>query len=322
MSWVGWVSVIKLSLMWNMKRLHELALQKIGPRIGSTDEWIAVLKIATQLRMEGLRKLAEEMVLMRLNFKEVKKIIGLATEFGIKDWLLYLYENFVERAQPISIEEEEQLGWKRAADLFRVRHRRLQNKSSDIRGDLCTTFASEFNNMALLDNSPISCLRPELHTAADPGIIQRDKVYYLDIILSVNFFTTFLMHVEAHPSHSRWRTLYSGFPVACSRSSRRYSGTCFSSLIQTAPHVMDLVKNNLFFFMVCARHPFDGCSWQWTNGSVHWEMMMTWTQRQLERYSRSGFRCLNCHACGGWPRCARGLMKRSRRYPIKSAKRT
>ena len=257
MPWVGWVSVIKLSLMWKMKRLHESALQKIRSQISNTDEWIAVLKISTQLRMEGLRELAKEMLWVQL---DVSKKIELATECSIEAWLLNVYTDFVQRVQPISVKEEEQLGWKRAANLFRVRHRQLQYTGSDTRADIRTTFASEFNNIVPFDNSPISYLRPELHTAADPGIIQRDEVYYLvDIILSVNFFTTFLMHIKAHPTHSRWRVLYSSFPVACLRSSQKYSRTCFSFLLHKAPHVMDLVKNNLFFFMVCARHPFDGC---------------------------------------------------------------
>jgi hypothetical protein len=206
--------------------------------------------------MEELRGLAKEMLWVQL---DVSKKIELATECNIEPWLLIVYTDFVQRVQSISVEEEEQLGWKRAANLFRVRHRRLQNPYSDTRADIRATFASEFNNIAPFDNSPISYLRPELHTAADPGIIQRDEVYYLvDIILSVNFFATFLMHVEAHPTHFRWRALYSSFPVAYLRSSRRYSRICFSFLPK-APHVMDLVKNNLFFFMVCARHPFDGC---------------------------------------------------------------
>jgi hypothetical protein len=231
MPWIEWVSVIKLSLMWKMKRLHESALQKIRARIQSnTDEWIAVLKISTQLRIEGLRGLAKEKLREKL---DVSKKIELATECSIEDWLLNVYTDFVQRAQPISAEEEEQLGWKRASNLFRVRHRYLQNPNSDTRGDIYTTFASEFNNIVPFDNSPISYLRPEFHTATDPGIIQRDEVYYLvDIILSVNCFTTFLMHDEAHPTHSRWRALYSSFLVACLRSSQGYSGTCFSFLLR------------------------------------------------------------------------------------------
>ena len=54
MSWVEWVSVLKLLLMWQMNRIHDLVLQKIEAQITNEDEWIAALKISTQLRIKGI----------------------------------------------------------------------------------------------------------------------------------------------------------------------------------------------------------------------------------------------------------------------------
>jgi len=88
-----------------------------------------------------------------------------------------------------SVQEEERLGWDRVANLFRVRHRQLDPFSKScvqLGSDIRITFASEFANIAVFDNSPISYLQPELHTAVDPGIIEKDKTYYhVYIILSV-----------------------------------------------------------------------------------------------------------------------------------------
>jgi hypothetical protein len=201
-SWVEWISILKLSLMWQMNLIHDLALQKIEARINNTDEWITVLKISTQLRIKGLRDLAEQMLWGKLG--PLKKI-ELATQCSIESWLLEGYRESVERAEAISIEEEEQLGWNITANLFRVRHRQLNlstKSAAKLVSDIQTTFAKEFTNIAAFDHSPISYLRPELHTAADPGIIQRDETYYLvDIILSVNFFVIFL---NACPSSTQF----------------------------------------------------------------------------------------------------------------------
>jgi len=128
------------------------------------------------------------------------KKIKLATECCVEPWLLEGYTVFVTRAEAILIEEEERLGWDRAANLFHVWHCRLglfKKSDKKLYLDIRTTFTSEFTHIAVFDNSPISYLRPELHTAVNPGIIQRDKTYYhIYIILSINFFAITLIHVE------------------------------------------------------------------------------------------------------------------------------
>jgi hypothetical protein len=258
MSWVEWISVLKLSLMWQMNLIHDWALRRIKTRISNTDGWITVMEVSTQLRIKGLRKLAENILGRKLG---PLKMIALATECSVEPWLLNGYKKFVTRAQAISVEEEEQLGWNRAANLFRIRHRQLEKfEKTDLDLDIRTTFASDFANIAAFDRSPISYLRPALHAVANPGNIQRDETYYhVNIILSVNLFMTFLTHFEAHPTHCRWKTLYSSFLAVYSRSAQRYFGICSCFLLQKASHVTDLVMNNLYFSMGCTRRHFDGC---------------------------------------------------------------
>ena len=177
-----------------MKIIHDLALQKIKARVNNTDEWITILKMSTQLRIKGLRDLAAQTLRWTLN---PSKKIELATECSFEPWLLDVYTHFLTRTPTISVEEEEQIGWNTTAKLFRARHRQLElckhkDEDKDIKFDIQTAIASDFDNIVAFDNSPISFLRPELLTAADPGIIQKDETYYLvDIILSVNSFVIF-----------------------------------------------------------------------------------------------------------------------------------
>ena len=188
MSWVEWISVLKLSLMWQMELIHKSALQKI--KINNTDEWITALQISTQLRIKGVRDLAIQNLRSLSSWRKLE----LGAECGIVKWLLEVYLEFVMRFESISLEEEERLGRNRTANLFRLRYLRLKPSGYgklDIKSNIRTVFASEFADMAALDHSPVSYLRSELHTATDPGVIQRDNMFYhVDIIFSVNFFMT------------------------------------------------------------------------------------------------------------------------------------
>jgi hypothetical protein len=51
MSWTEWILVLKLSQLWKMKRIHDLALQKIKAQITSSDEWIVALEMSTHLKI-------------------------------------------------------------------------------------------------------------------------------------------------------------------------------------------------------------------------------------------------------------------------------
>jgi len=187
MSWAEWTSVLKLSQMWKMKPIYDLAIRKVTIRIQNSDEWIAALKTSTQLRMRDFQEIAIGKLAGQLTSALQK--IELGIEYKIQSWLLEGYTEFVNRNEVISPEDEAQLGWRRTCDLFRVRHRRLQQLHYyNVQSDIQNTFAEEFADTAesAIDWSPISHLRPELHIATDPGVIRRDEEYYcIEIILSV-----------------------------------------------------------------------------------------------------------------------------------------
>ena len=195
-----WVSVLKLSKMWSMTLIQDLALKKISVRIpdSASNEWIAALGTATQLRMQELRNVAIGKLEGKLS--PIKKI-KLAIRFSIQDWLIQGYKEVVMRADGISAEEENQLGVRRTSNLFRLRHHQLENATplGDIVSNIQTIFESEFNSIAAFDCSPISYFRPDLCTATNPDAIRLDEAYYcVDIILKVMFFKSVLMHFMTH----------------------------------------------------------------------------------------------------------------------------
>ena len=187
MPWTEWTSVLKLSQMLEMKPIYDLALRKILTRIHKQDEWIAALKLSTQLKIRDLREIAIGKLTGQLTTLLQK--IEFGTEYKILSCLLEGYTEFVTRNEVISAKDEEQLGWRRTASLFRVRHRRLEKarKYTGVRSDILNVFAKELADIEAFDCSQISHFRPELLTATDPSIIQRDEEYYcIDIIFSVS----------------------------------------------------------------------------------------------------------------------------------------
>src|ERR1700683_904650 len=103
-----------------MKRIHDLALQKIKAQIASSDEWIVALEMSTHLKIRDLRDLAIPMIVQHLS--SLKKI-KLGTEYNIQPWLLQGYTEFVMRQETISVEDEEKLGQSRTSNLFCMWHR-------------------------------------------------------------------------------------------------------------------------------------------------------------------------------------------------------
>ena len=193
-AWTDWISVLKLSRMWKMDLIHDLALQKIPFQIDNSDQWIAVLKISTRLRIQGLRELAIKSLHWDLS---TLKMIELAIECGIQPWLMQGYLEFVMRADGISAQDAEQLGLRRTSDLLRIRRRHQGDRSLDsCRFDIRRTFASEFAEIATFDTSPmLSYLSPDLHPATDPDDIRRVELYYhVNIVFLVKLFKSFIMH--------------------------------------------------------------------------------------------------------------------------------
>ena len=202
MSLDQWISVLKLSLMWRMTMIHDLALQKIPTCIHNSDQWIDVLKISTQSRIQELREIAIGKLTNELS---ASMKIRLGIECSIEPWLTAGYTIFATRPKGISAEDEDEFGPSRTSNLFRLRHRRLEAKSlHDVQADIKKTFKSEFADIAAFDSTPRSYFRPDLRTATDPDVIKRDEVYYfVDIIFRVKFSNIFLMHIATDPTSGR-----------------------------------------------------------------------------------------------------------------------
>jgi hypothetical protein len=225
-----------------------MTLKKIEAEVDSSEIWIAALRLSTQLRIQGLRDLSIRMLSEEL---PCLKKIELAAECKIQDWLLEGYTEVVTRRETISEEDEEQLGWDTSFKLFGIRHRRLEKRvyytASDRLKDIESTLKNELADAAMFDDSPISYLRPNLRTAINPDVIQRDKLHYHDYtIFSVNFLVFIIMNYVTHFSH-RCKTRYSGFLAIFSRKAQMFSGTCFDSLLLKVFPVMDLAMIIPFF---------------------------------------------------------------------------
>ena len=192
MSWIEWTSVLKLLLMWQIKWVYDLVLRNIPTKIYNSDGWYAVLKISTLMRVRELHALA----IMKLDSSTLSPMekINLGIEYNIESWLMGGYNDFVRREEVISVEDEEQLGWSRTSALFRIRHRVLQGQHVNVSSDIRNAFKNEFADITTsFDNSLVSYLRPELHTATNHDVIRRDEVYYIvDIVFSVMFFKSII----------------------------------------------------------------------------------------------------------------------------------
>ncbi|KIM84445.1 hypothetical protein PILCRDRAFT_67743, partial [Piloderma croceum F 1598] len=96
MSWVEWASVLKLSCMWQMTKVQEMAVQTI-------------LELQNQAA-------------------DVRPVewIERGMEFQVDSWLLTGYQQLIQASAGISVEHEELLGQKTTSKLFRIRDAYLQ----------------------------------------------------------------------------------------------------------------------------------------------------------------------------------------------------
>ncbi|KAK7024963.1 hypothetical protein R3P38DRAFT_2951969 [Favolaschia claudopus] len=87
----------------------------------TTDEWISVLKLSTEWCMARFRRLA----ITKLDQRDLSSCqrIMLARQYHIVTWLRRGYSELVERAETISEDEAEILGWKTTCRLFQARER-------------------------------------------------------------------------------------------------------------------------------------------------------------------------------------------------------
>ena len=121
MSWVEWASVLKLSCMWQMTKVHEMAVQKILELQNEADTECQedLLRLSNKLGVTKIRDRAIE-ILSGAYAKPIEWIQH-GMEFQVDSWLLDGYKQLVQAQAGISVEDEELLGQKTTSKLFRIR---------------------------------------------------------------------------------------------------------------------------------------------------------------------------------------------------------
>jgi len=88
-------------------------------------EWMSVLKLSTMWEFSDIRERAiQELLKEDMGMQTIEKI-ECARSFRVKEWLVEGYTELLKRAETITDEEGERLGWKTAAKLLLIREQYL-----------------------------------------------------------------------------------------------------------------------------------------------------------------------------------------------------
>jgi hypothetical protein len=123
-----WTSVLKLSTMWQIDNLCVFAVKTMSNLSASEEEWITLLKVSSKHPFVDVRELTIQTLTALHTMSPLKKIL-VAKECMVPDWFLDGVVGFLTRKQTISVEEEDQLGFKTMTKLFRLREMSAQCKS-------------------------------------------------------------------------------------------------------------------------------------------------------------------------------------------------
>jgi hypothetical protein len=88
------------------------------------DEWISVLKLSTMWEFDACRNLVIDELSKDGNIDPITKV-GLAKQYKIPQWLFEGYETFIKRKEAISAAEAEQLGLATVVRLFHIREKSI-----------------------------------------------------------------------------------------------------------------------------------------------------------------------------------------------------
>ena len=121
-----WTSVLKLVTMWQMDRLHGIAIRKIKEIEAEKAEWLDVLDVSALHGLSDVQQLAIQRLSSNSTFKEVEKIL-IARKYKVASWLEEGYQELVERVECFSDEEDSNLGFKTVSKLYRLRDRCLRS---------------------------------------------------------------------------------------------------------------------------------------------------------------------------------------------------
>ncbi|KAK7044820.1 hypothetical protein R3P38DRAFT_3308623 [Favolaschia claudopus] len=100
-----------------------------GPNWNTKEDWISVLKLATRWNFLAARKSAIDRLRASGDIDDIELIL-LARQYDIADWLRAGYTNLAQRAERISEEEAQKIGWDTAYRLGHMRELGLQDRHS------------------------------------------------------------------------------------------------------------------------------------------------------------------------------------------------
>ncbi|KAI6124775.1 hypothetical protein EDD16DRAFT_521522 [Pisolithus croceorrhizus] len=141
--------------------------QNKGLALSLADEWISVLKLSTMWEFASLRTAAvrglEANVASPCRLDLIEKVV-FATRYDIKEWLLPSLLAIARRPNPISVEEGRRLGIETALKLASVREKlRLQGHTRLVVGDRDPSAAS-------LDFTPVIRKVFEIQSPREPDV--------------------------------------------------------------------------------------------------------------------------------------------------------
>lgn len=110
----------------DFKRLLKVLLLPtsfVGPRLpkGDHDAWISVLKLSRMWEMEELRVLALRHLKYPTGWKSAAEKLALALKHEIRDWIVPGVNELAKRPEPISVEDAQILGLETALKVAAVR---------------------------------------------------------------------------------------------------------------------------------------------------------------------------------------------------------
>jgi hypothetical protein len=147
LSGAEWISVFKLTALWQMDRLREIAINRISnyrmDTISWTD-WVYLLDLSTKCQLSDGRELAIQKMSYRSELLGIK--ISLARQYKVRRWFQEGIRSLVDRSNYLSDEEVNQLGTMTAIKLFRIREIRYRTGNSGVKA-IEDAFEAELKEM-------------------------------------------------------------------------------------------------------------------------------------------------------------------------------
>jgi hypothetical protein len=107
--------------MWQMDGVADPVVQRMWDVNAWRRDWIDLLRLSTDHQLSSARALA----IQKISFKGSIDKVVMARKYGVQKWLEEGLQELLRRESPPTDEEDELLGWKTIAKLYRIRDRVL-----------------------------------------------------------------------------------------------------------------------------------------------------------------------------------------------------